>query len=125
MARQLANKGERGGLVSRSAMERIGRAVSAYERGNRDRSFQAMPRACGDDGGDPIKIGKTTAIWAKGTLADVEIYDQGTPPSETKKSPAEVVEDCVNKFATVEADKWVAIAKASNGSWYMISAECD
>jgi hypothetical protein len=123
MARQPANKGDRGGLVSRSAMERIGRAVSAYERGNRNRPPQAMPRAWGDD--DPIKIGKTTSQWLKGTLADVTIYDKGTPPSETTDSPAEVVEDCVNKFATVEADKWVAIAKASNGSWYMIAAECD
>ena len=84
-----------------------------------------MPRAWGDDGGDPIRLGKTTAEWTKGTLATIELYDQGTPPSETAKSPAETIQDCVNKFATVASGKWVAIAKASNGSWYLIAAECD
>lgn len=122
MARQQANKGDKGGLVSRSSMERIGRAVAAYERGDRNRKPQAMPRAWGDD--DPIRIGKTTATWDKGTLATIELYEGGTPPSETASSPAETIEDCVNKFATVQANKWVAVAKAGNGSWYLIAAEC-
>ncbi len=124
MAKQQANKGDRGGLVSRSSMERIGRAVAAYERGNRDRPPQAMPRAWGDEG-DPIRIGKTTAVWAKGTLATITLYEAGTPPSETASSPAETLEDCVNKFANIQSDKWVAVARAGNGSWYLIAAECD
>jgi hypothetical protein len=124
MAKQPANKGDQGGLVSRSSMERIGRAVAAYERGNRDRKPQAMPRAWGDDGGDPIRIGKTTGAWTKGTLANISIYEAGSPPSETANSPAEAIANCVNKFSDVAADKWVAIAKAGNGRWYLIAAEC-
>ena len=125
MARQPANKADRGGLVSRSSMERIGRAVAAYERGNRDRKPQAMPRAWGDDGGEPIRIGKTTAVWAKGTTATIELYEEGTPPNETKKSPtADTLTGCVNKFANVASGKWVAVAKAANGSYYLIAAEC-
>jgi hypothetical protein len=124
MAKQQANKGDRGGLVSRSSMERIGRAVAAYERGNRDRKPQAMPRAWGDDGGDPIRIGKTTAKWDKNTLATIKLYESGTPPSEASASPPETLEDCVNKFANIPADSWVCVAKAKNGSWYLIAAEC-
>lgn len=124
MSRQQANKGDRGGLVSRSSMERIGRAVAAYERGDRNRKPQAMPRAWGD-GGDPIRIGKTTSAWNKGTLATITLYEQGTPPNETANSPPETIEDCVNKWADVQANKWVAVALAQNGSYYLVVAECD
>lgn len=119
------NKGDRGGLVSRESMRRIGRVVQHYEHGDRNRAGFPLPRAVGDDGGDPIRIGKTTAAWNKGTLATVTIHEAGTPPSETENSPAETIPDCVNKFANVGAAKWVAIAKAGNGRWYLIAAECD
>lgn len=36
----------------------------------------------------------------------------------------ETVEDVVNKFAAVAASKFCMIAKAANGSWYLIAAEC-
>lgn len=118
------NKSDRGGLVSRESMRRIGRVVQHYEHGERNRGGLPLPRAWGADGGDPIRIGKTTATWDKGTLATIELYEEGTPPSEGKKTPAETIEECVNKFATVQANKWVAVAKAGNGSWYLIAAEC-
>ncbi len=83
-----------------------------------------MPlRTAGDDG-DPVRIGKTTASWDKGSLATITLYENGTPPNETATSPAETLADCVNKFGDVQADKWVALARAANGSWYLIAAEC-
>lgn len=75
--------------------------------------------------GSPLRLGKTTVAWTKGTLATIELYNEGTPPNETKKSPtADVLEDCVNKFADVQANKWVMLGKVGNGYWYLIAAEC-
>lgn len=119
------NKGDRGGLVSRESMRRIGRVVQHYEHGERNRGGLPLPRAWGDDGGNPIRIGKTTAAWNKGTLATITLYERGTPPNETANSPSETIEDCVNKWADVQADKWVAVALAQNGSYYLVVAECD
>lgn len=105
------------------AARRIAAATRGYERGNRD-----MPpvkfRTAGDDG-DPVRLGKTTSAWNKGTLATIELYEEGTPPSEAKKSPtADTLADCVNKFANVGSGKWVIVARGGNGSWYLIAAEC-
>jgi hypothetical protein len=99
-------------------------ATRAYERGNRDQSA-VMFRQGGDDGGDPVRLGKTTSAWNKGTLATIELYEEGTPPNETKKaSPTDTLTNCVNKFANVTTGKWVIVARGGNGYWYLISAEC-
>lgn len=104
------------------AAARVAKATLAYERGNRDQSPITF-RQVSDDG-DPIRIGKTTAAWDKGTLATITLYEAGTPPNETANSPAETIQDAVNKFGDVEADRWVAVARGQNGSWYLIAAEC-
>jgi hypothetical protein len=98
-------------------------ATRAYERGNRDQSA-VMFRQGGDDGGDPVRLGKTTARWDKGSLATIELFEEGTPPSEGKKTPADTLANCVNKFATVSTGKWVMVARGGNGYWYLIAAEC-
>jgi hypothetical protein len=72
-------------------------------------------------GGDPVRLGKTTAAWTKGTTATIDLYPNGTPPSETASG---TLSGCVNKFATVASGKWVMVARAGNGYWYLISAEC-
>ena len=114
----------RGVKFSDGAARRIVAATRAYERGNRDQPPIKF-RQTGDGGdGDPIRIGKTTAQWLKGALATITLYENGTPPNETAASPAETLADCVNKFADVPSDKWVALAKGKNGSWYLIAAEC-
>jgi hypothetical protein len=97
-------------------------ATRAYERGNRDQSPISF-RQVSDDG-DPVRLGKTTATWTKGTLATIELYEEGTPPSEGKKTPADTLANCVNKFANVASGKWVIVARGGNGYWYLISAEC-
>lgn len=77
-----------------------------------------------DSSPEGTKIGKATGVWGKNTYAQVTVYDQGDPMSPTAKDPPEVIQSCVNKFATVQADKWVAISKATNGVWYLVAAEC-
>ena len=103
---------------------RIAAATRAYERGNRNQPPIMFRQSGGDDGGDPVRLGKTTAAWDKGTLATVELYEEGTPPTEGKKTPADTIPQCVNKFANVASGKWVIVAKAGNGRWYLIAAEC-
>jgi hypothetical protein len=80
----------------------------------------------GDGGGDgdPIRIGKTTSTWTKGSLATITLYESGTPPNETTGSPTQTLENCVNKFGDVQSGKWVSVARAANGSWYLIASEC-
>ena len=105
------------------AAKRVSAATLAFERGNRDQPPIRF-RQVSDDG-DPVRLGKTTAAWNKGTTATIELYEEGTPPSETKKSPtADTLEGCVNKFVNVASGKWVIVARGGNGSWYLISAEC-
>lgn len=77
----------------------------------------------GGGGGGSLRIGKTgTSAWTKGTLADIELYESGTPPNETASS--ETITGVVNKWADVPAGKWVGIQKAQNGMYYLVVAEC-
>jgi hypothetical protein len=101
---------------------RIAAATRAYERGNRNQPPIRF-RQGGEDG-DPVRLGKTTARWDKGSLATIELFEEGTPPSEGKKTPADTLANCVNKFATVSSGKWVMVARGGNGYWYLIAAEC-
>lgn len=108
--------------LTEDAARRMAAATHAYERGSRDQS-PVMFRQTGDDG-EPVRLGKTTAAWAKGTLATITLYEDGTPPNETTATTATTLENCVNKFANVATGKWVIVALGRNGSWYLISAEC-
>lgn len=115
--------GDRGVLVARGALARLQKCASRVESIDRQSGGPKLPTAFDDDG-DPVRLGKTTAAWTKGTLATIELYEEGTPPSEGKKTPADTLEDCVNKFANVASGKWVIVARGGNGYWYLISAEC-
>jgi hypothetical protein len=122
----IANKGKRPTTLTRGAVKRIARAVNAYERGDRDippRKFRSYGGGGGGEEGT-VRLGKTTAAWNKGTLATITLYEGGVPPAETASSPAETLEDCVNKFSNVESDKWVIVALAGNQEWYLIASEC-
>jgi len=107
---------------SEDGARRIVAATKIVEAGNRD-----MPgirfRDAGSDDGDPVRLGKTTATWTKGTTATINIWESGTPPSETQTSGVTIA-NCVNKFATVGSGKWVIVARGGNGFWYLIAAEC-
>lgn len=84
-------------------------------------ALQDMRRPGGS--GDPVRLGKTTATWTKGTTATINVWEDGTPPNETQTSGSTIT-GCVNKFATVASGKWVIVAKGANGSYYLIAAEC-
>lgn len=72
-------------------------------------------------GGGGVRVGKTTATWSKGTLATIDLYEEGDPPNETQSGE---LTDCVNKFSDIAADRWVAVGMAANGRYYVIAAEC-
>lgn len=78
-------------------------------------------RQVGEDGGS-LRIGKTTSFWPKGSLAVIAIYEEGTPPNEATSN--DTIDDVVNHWSNVEANKWVGIQQASNGFWYLVVAEC-
>jgi hypothetical protein len=100
---------------------RVIAATKAYEAGNRNMSPVKF-RQVADDG-EPVRLGKTTAAWAKGTLATINLWESGTPGSETQTTGATLT-GCVNKFAAVATGKWVIVARGANGSHYLIAAEC-
>jgi hypothetical protein len=100
---------------------RIAAATRAYERGNRDQPPIKF-RAAGGDDGEPVRIGKTSTEWAKGTTRTITLWETGTPPNETQGGGT--LEGCVNKFGTVGANKWVALMRGVNGKFYLIAAEC-
>jgi hypothetical protein len=106
---------------SEDGARRVIAATKAYEAGNRD-----MPgirfRDVGDDG-DPVRLGKTSSAWNKGTTATINVWESGTAGSESQTSGATLT-NCINKFANVATGKWVMLARCQNGSYYLIAAEC-
>ncbi len=108
-------------VLSRDAVARTERCVKAYESGASIAGGGWYPAR---DDSDPVRLGKTTAAWNKGTLATITLYESGTPPNEITATPAETLANCVNKFANVASGKWVIVARGPQGYWYLISAEC-
>ena len=106
---------------SEDGARRVIAATKAVEAGSRDMPGIRFRDVGGDD--DPVRLGKTTGAWNKGTLATINIWEDGSPPNETQTSGA-MLTDCVNKFAYVASGKWVMVAKGANGSYYLIAAEC-
>lgn len=115
--------GRRRNYLNDDAVERTGRAVRGFESSGRDQPPVFFRPAIGDDGGDPVRLGKTSSAWNKGTTATINIWESGTPPSETQTTGVSIA-NCVNKFANVGSGKWVMLARGGNGSWYLIAAEC-
>ena len=99
---------------------RVIAATKAYEAGNRNMSPVKF-RQVSDD--DPVRLGKTSTSWPKGSIATISVWETGTPPGETQTTGVQLT-GCVNKFANVASGKWVMLARCSNGSYYLISAEC-
>ena len=121
MAKARANRGGRPVMLTGDAARRIGRVVQHVERGNRNTSAHVM-RIVSDEG-EPVRLCKTSAAWNKGTTATLNVWEGGTPPSETQSTGVTLTE-CVNKFANVATGKWVIVAKGGTGKYYLIAAEC-
>lgn len=104
---------------SEADARRIAASVRAHERGNRD----APPirfRNVSDDGGAPIRLCKTTADWASGTTATLNVWEEGSTPGETQSTGQTVT--ATNKMHAVASGAWVHVAQAANGVWYLIEA---
>lgn len=99
-------------------VRRVDEAILGGGKGGVPTVLQVLPQP----GDLPVRLGKTTAAWNKGTTATIDLYELGTPPNETTSSAT--LANCVNKFANVASGKWVIVAQASNGYHYLISAEC-
>jgi len=106
--------------LTESAARRVAAATLAYERSGRDQPPIHF-RQPGDDGGEPSRLGKTTAVWNKGSPATIQLWEGGTPGSETQSGELAGV---INKFATVQSGKWVMVARGPLNAWYLIAAEC-
>ena len=111
------------GKFTKRDAQRIANCVASYERGHR-RQKPIKYQRNQTSGGGAVRLGKTTSAWNKGTLTDILLYEDGDPPNETTSDVRETLTGCVNKFADIEDDKWVMLAKARNGRWYVIAAEC-
>ena len=112
---------------TRPAADRIANVVLIVEQGSLDGATLRFPRASesgGSSSSSPLLLGRTTAAWAKSTLASVVIYDAGDPLEEEFSAPPLIIESCVNKFADVEAGAFVMLGVA-HGRHYMIAAECE
>jgi hypothetical protein len=74
-----------------------------------------------NDPSDPVRLGKTSSTWTKNTTATIDLWEGGTPPSETSSSAT--LANCVNKMVTVPSGRWVEVAQGVNGYWYLVWAE--
>lgn len=75
------------------------------------------------DSFNPHRLCKTSAAFAKGTFATLDVWEDGTPPGETQ-STGVTCTDVINKYANIGAGKFVSVARHGNGYWYVVSAEC-
>jgi hypothetical protein len=122
MRKTVANKGQRPKTLTGRTVKRIARAVNAFERGDRDMPGRRFSKSVGD-WSDRLRVGKVATAWNINTTATVTIWEGGTPPDEEESSPAETVEDVVNKLAYVPADRFVLIMASENGSWYLVAGD--
>jgi hypothetical protein len=76
----------------------------------------------GNDSGGATKVGKTKETWEKDTVATIDLWESGTPPDETHEEGA-TLDNCVNHFAKVPAERWVIVSQAANGYWYLVEFE--
>lgn len=103
----------------------LDRASSVPISGGGGAGIPTVMQSVPSGGGPSVRLGRTETAWNKDDLATITLYEEGTPPYETAKSPTpETLPDCVNKFANVGAGAWVMVARGANGYWYLIAAEC-
>ncbi|MFN9955235.1 MAG: hypothetical protein ACK55I_19240 [bacterium] len=122
MRKVIANKGGRPKLLTGRTVKRIARAVNAYERGDRDAPGQKFPKAIGG-GSDRVRVGKVEEPWEYGQLANVTLWEGGEFPNETESSPAETLEDVANRLSFVPAGRFVLVAQAETGTWYLVGGD--
>jgi hypothetical protein len=108
------------GTFTAKDAQRIANAVVAHERKARQQKRKPVRRIAPQP---HVRLCKTSAAWSKGATATLNVWEDGTPPSETQSSGI-TLEGCVNKFANVASGKWVIVALGGTGKYYLIAAEC-
>ena len=99
----------------RQSMRRISAAVQKSE-GVKDRKGNGWYPVKGG-GGATLRIGKTTAAWAKGAEATLEVWKRNAAGDMEKGTGTFTA---YNLFADVAADKFVGCM-----SGFLVAAECD
>ena len=69
------------------------------------------------------RLCKTSSAFNKGTIATLDVWESGTPPSETQTTGV-TIPDVINKYANIATNKFVSVALHGNGRYYVIAAEC-
>lgn len=114
----MATKPPKRYTLSPDAVARLGRVVRKVEASGGSSGGGWHPYR-GDDASDPILIGKTLAEWKKDEEADIVLYQDGGFPI----SPEQKITACLNRFADIPADRFVALAQREGGRWYVVEAE--
>lgn len=125
MGRRLDNS-DRGGLITVEAVRRLARAAQRVENGGRNIKPPAL-RTAFDEGGDPVRLGKTTEAWTKGTTTELELIFQDNCADEGlgSGSGADTIE-AHNRSHDVAEGVECVVALAANGCWYLVEAGgCD
>jgi hypothetical protein len=93
--------------------------VSAEQLNWINRQMRGGSQQAGAGAGRFHALGKTGSTWTKGTAQNVTVW-AGAAGSEQATSD---VLRAWNKFATVQAGKWVMLGRIGE-HWYLIAAEC-
>ncbi len=104
--------------ASRQTWGRIFRSVRGYENGGRDNTVGPSATSAGDDA-DAV-LCKTTAAWAKGSSATLQIWT-GQPGSETNTG---VTIEAYNRYAAIATGKFCTVMLHRHGYYYVVAAEC-
>ena len=106
----------------RQSMRRISAAVQKSEgvKDRRGNKWYPIKGYGGSSGGATLQIGKTTAAWAKGDEATIDVYKKEDRTPAKDESGQQITAQVFNLFANIGDDKWVAWM---NG--YLVAAECD
>jgi hypothetical protein len=76
------------------------------------------------DAASGLRIGKTssTGTWTKGTLANITLWEGGTPQAPAVGGGT--INNVANLWGDVPANRWVGITDALRGAYYLVVAEC-
>ena len=110
-------KGTKATAFDAGTAKRIVRAVHIVEGSGTDQRTPRV-RSAGDDA-DAV-LCKTTAAWAKGTSATLQIW-AGQPGSETDSG---VTLSAYNRYAAIATGKFCTVMLHRHGYYYVIAAEC-
>ena len=102
--------------ASRETWGRISRAVRGVENGGRDGKIGTPHQGAGDDS-DAV-LCKTTAAWAKGSSATLQIW-AGAPGSETNTG---VTLTAYNRVAAFKSGDFVTVQMNRHGYYYVVGA---